>query len=83
MPPIGKKFNQFKQVCKYCQCDRSGLVINIGNRSYIGEKFGSNEKTETSEEYKKLKNETEERKEHYEKLSEALNVYMGTMCITK
>lgn len=45
-----------------------------------GEKLGSTEKTETSEEYKKLKIETEERREQTERLFEALNQYIATMC---
>ncbi|KNC96962.1 uncharacterized protein SPPG_07783 [Spizellomyces punctatus DAOM BR117] len=48
-------------------------------RQWTGEKMGSSQKTETSEEFKRLEQETDLRREFTEKVHEALAVYLKSM----
>ncbi|KAI8844945.1 hypothetical protein BC829DRAFT_281342 [Chytridium lagenaria] len=50
--------------------------MRFGN---VGEKFGGAQKTETSDEFKKMEHETEQRREFTEKLLESCNTYLKTM----
>ncbi|KAJ3107120.1 hypothetical protein HDU97_004813 [Phlyctochytrium planicorne] len=89
---LQKKFGQLRQVRYYnglndpmdasagANADLSPFLDAFNPcPTWTGEKFGGAQKTETSEEFKKLENETEQRREYTDKLLDSCNSYLKTM----